>query len=211
MKLFCYRWGRTSLGTAPLMPGQMSLIVEEVEEGKPFSEVMLEVVKNLTDPNVNALLMMDYILNIIIKSAVDEETFADIKYGLSILDKESNDLRTSIAKTEYEATRETMRRILAYLTIQGIFNAEDFAMSFDHCNVDLSAVDMKEMNKNLLNIVALGNRKNPTTFMISVDAANAFEDEESPLADFFKSKWRYSKNVFTPACPNLKNNFVRTI
>ena len=211
MKSFCYRWERTKNEIATLMPGQMSLVMEEVEEGKSFSEIMLEITKNLTDKNVNSLLMMDYILTIILKTEVDEETFADIKYGLSILDKESNDLRTSIAKTEWEATRETMRRVVAYLCIQGIFNAEEFAACFDYCNVDLSKVSKEDLNKNLLNIVALGNRKNPTTFILSAEDANTFEDEESPLADFFRSKWRFSKNVFVKDDPCLKNNFVRTL
>ena len=219
MTKFIYAFERTTNTDCLLFPGQYAckIIESATNEGQTFSEIMHELSTNLTNPDVLALMNMQYILYIKVRNPIDEETFGDIKVGLRELDKTSLDCRMSNAKTTEEKYKESMRRPYAHLYIQGLFDAEAFAMSFDAVQLDLIDVPEDQLKSQLVQLVAIGNRPCPTTFVISTELANKLMDaefKESPLGTYLYNKSIVNKNVFaidTVKDVYLENKSVRAI
>lgn len=216
MTNFKYEFGRVLGKEGPLFPGQYALKIIESKKGQPFSQIIHELAGKLTDPYVSGLMNMQYILYMEVHNPLDEETFGDIKIGLKELDETSFNLRSTAAKTEEIKYRESLRRPYAYLNVKGIFDIENFAMSFDAVHVDVSKISEDELKNHIVNLVAVGNRTNPTTFTISGELANKLLDEEfgkTSLASFFQTKSIISKNIFAPQTNALTitNTTIRTL
>lgn len=217
MKKYRKEIRRTTLIDDPLMPGQIAVcLTEDNENGKPFTEVVDELIKttNIEDTQLkNDLLQLRYILNVEITSEPDVESLQDLRVGLGALDQLSIETRQKAATDTKQQLKEGMRRTHANLHIKGLFDINDFAQEFDSCNLDVSEMSLEDVEKNAIFIAQVAQRTNPTVFTISTELANKLNDKDyksTSLGKTLNAKILSLKNVFAPG-EGLENIFVRSL
>ena len=206
---------RLTLEEAPLIPGRMAYCFTEDENGSTFTECIEDILntKNIAEAQVkNDLLARRYVIQVIVKSAANEEDIQDIRFGLSKLDDASKQYRLSLAKTELDVAKAQSQRIIGNIQIMSIFDSNELANEFDYCNLNISSLEKDEINKGLIFIAGLAQRPNPLTYVIPTTLANELENKE--VRDTSLGKTLNSKvalgSVFAKG-EGLTNNFVRAL
>lgn len=213
---------RTSMNDYPLSPGQMSAKFVEAEDGKLFSEVMNEYLepkgKSIKDmAEISNLLKMKYILFVEINSGeLEDDDIAEIAFGFKPLDEKSKEHRVSLTSDPTMQVLQNAKRPYAALHYIGIpiGNVKKLCNQFDGIVLDLRNNTLKELDENIVPLMALFQREQTSMYIISAEVANALKDSEevkkSPALKQLDFKASVFKNVFAPK-EGLENNFIRTL
>lgn len=213
---------RTSMNDYPLSPGQMSAKFVEAEDGKLFSEVMNEYLepkgKSIKDmAEVSNLLKMKYILFVEINSGeLEDDDIAEIAFGFKPLDEKSKEHRISLTSDPTMQVLQNAKRPYAALHYIGIpiGNVKKLCNQFDGIVLDLRNNTLKELDENIVPLMSLFQRDQPSMYIISAEVANALKDsekiKESPALKQLNFKASVFKNVFASK-EGLENNFIRTL
>lgn len=206
---------RLSMLEAPLAPGSIALCFDEDEEGKPFS-LLIEDLLNTEDVKEtifkNNVLQLKYWINVTITSEPNEKSLQDLRYGLGVLDEVSRKHRIELTTDEKQQIKEAARRIAANIHVIGLYGIRDYIQEFDTCCLDMSSMEIEDIEKNAIYIVEASQRVQPTAFVIPTELANNLtykEFAETPLGKTLEAKINL-KSVFAPK-EHLDNNFVRAI
>lgn len=213
---------RTTMEDYPLSPGQMCVKIVEDENGKLFSEVMSEYLdskdKSLKDmAEIANLLKMKYGIHVIINSGeLEDDDIAEIAFGFRPLDEKSKEHRMSLTNDPTMQILQNAKRPYAALTYKGIpvGNVKKLCNQFDGVTFDLRNSTAEELNDNIVPLMAIFQRENPTMYIISAEVANvmksAIDAKESPALKQLEFKANAFKNVFAPK-EGLENNFIRSL
>lgn len=218
MKKYITEIRRVKNYECPLNYGSMSLSFEEStnENAVTFSEGIDKYLSSTSVKNVeelNNILGLRYILNVEIHSSPEIEDIQDIEMGLSKLDKASKDYRVGLETDSKLQVREAIRRTWANLHIVGLYDVKELILNFDAVNLDMSKVEIKDIEKNILFVSEIAQIKNPFTYIIPVNLANKLttkEYEETTVGKIFNSKIKAYKNVFAEE-KGLENKYIRSL
>ena len=206
---------RSTLQEFPLSVGSSILAFKEDENGKLFSELITEILDATSAKDFkfrDDLLARKYKISMTIGTAVDEETIADIRFGLNRLDTDSKKFRLDAAQTDLDYAKAQAQHVDCNLHLTALFDASELAQEFDYVNVDVSNLEINDVEKGLIYLVALSQRPNPTTYVISTELANEVETvhyKGKPIEKTLSSKIKIG-SVFAKG-DGLKNDGVRAI
>lgn len=210
---------RVSLQEHPLAPGSIAIVFTEAEEGKPFSELIQEILKptNVKDTEFeHDVFNLKYWLQVEIKKSPTQEDLQDLRYGLHILDEASIKHRVDATDDVTQKIKESHKRTSANLLIKGLFETNEYDHEFDTCVLDTSELSTEEVKQNAIYVAEVSQRLEPTTFIISTELANQLLDKEfkeTTVGKVYSAKVKF-KSVFAPKFSDkvaLENPFVREI
>ncbi len=217
VKKFVQTVKRTTLQDHPLAPGSIAVFFTEDENGKPISELITELLATTSIKDIqfkNDVLALKYWINVEISTAPTDADTQDLRVGLSKLDNASINYRVELATDEKEKIKESARRPAANVHVKGLYDIGDYVQEFDTCCLDVSEVDIKDIETNLVFVAAVAQRENPTVYVISTELANKLmtkDYKDSPLHRMFSTKIK-QKSVYAPEKSGnevLANPFVR--
>lgn len=211
-KRICFRkdFGRSTTEEIPLFHGGTVCKLIEDPNGKPFSELMDELIHSM-DPMDHGVLLMDYPLYVEINSEGDKDTYEDFISGLEELDLASKEARMAVVGDDPKLQMmEQAKRPNIFATLRHPAVSKQFISIFTATNLDFKTVTEEELQKNFFKAAQAISSEFPKTIIISDEIGDTLKDEkdQGQLRHLLLSQAIHLKNVFSL---NPQNPIIRKI